>query len=694
VPSSPETCVSERPNLWLGAGFCIIFAVIAVALRGARWDETFEHAQILSGQVTCPEGHPLALYVHNAFSLQTHLSAWLLSLGAGPVLACGFRNVLFLLASMLPVYALTATLTRSVWAALLASLLMMQGILLEFDGSYPTMVWPETYSNGHIGGGVVLLALAALIAGRYAMAFFMLGLIPTIHVGQWPPLAATCALFGALVLLRERDGKPATRWVGYFALGLGATLLFWLIHRQTTLPMPEAGPFAAGGDTEAVWKGFTALHDPHRRFPPGNGHVILLGTMLLAWLGACFASSARLRQACVGLALYTTVVGALVWGTMAVHAWMGPDIPFLLIAWMPYRLINHIPAIMLALAITLIVLRWPQWGVGIVVGAVLFGVVQPLWPLVVGEALHARYLAGGEFMAFAVFGVALFAVAPHRESERWTCIALTVAAIVPLAMYHRFGAACVVAGVITGYIVNRLFLSRDKADSCHTISPKGEFECAEQSELHTATESPALPSGSSPGTKGPRHVAPNELRVSPAPHSNSPFGEIVWHKSTSRILPVVIMVIVLGAIALLGHQFVHRKHLPVSQFQMGIARELSTQERVLLLAPPDNLLLQATTNLPVLAEVATPSLISYVPAIGPAINQLYEDLYGMNFLSPDPTILALPTWQAIWSARDVGQWHALAQRYGFTHIIAPADVTLSLRQILAADGYALYAVGP
>ena len=131
----PGKSLSEHPALWRGAAACMLFAIIAVALRGVRWDETWEHAQILSGQVTYPEGHPLALYVHNAFSFPTHLSAWLLSLGAGPALLCGFRNVLFLLASMLPVYALTATLTRSIWAALLASLLMMQGILREFDGS-------------------------------------------------------------------------------------------------------------------------------------------------------------------------------------------------------------------------------------------------------------------------------------------------------------------------------------------------------------------------------------------------------------------------------------------------------------------------------------------------------------------------------------------------------------------------------
>ncbi len=413
MPGTATAKQSKKPPaLWRGAGACVLFAIVAVAVRGVRWDETWEHAQILTGLVEYPEGHPLSLYVHNAFSLQTYLSAGMLSLGAGPALVCGFRNVLFLLASLLPVYALAATLTRSVVAGLLAALLMMQGILLEFDGSYPTMVWPETYSNGHIGGGLVLLALAALVAGRFRRAFFLLGFIPCIHVGQWPPLAATVAIFGvhALIVSKKKVTPRALRWAGMFILGLGLTALFWAIHRQFTLPMPVSGPFAAGGDTEAVWRGYTALHDPHRRFPPGNGHVLLAGTILLAWLLAVYGTEYRIRRTGLGLALYTSIVGLLVWGTMAIHAVLGTDIPFLLIAWMPYRLINHIPAIALALMIALILARWPQRGWRLLFGAVIVGMLQPLWPRIVGEALHSRYLAGGECVSFLLFGAALFAV--------------------------------------------------------------------------------------------------------------------------------------------------------------------------------------------------------------------------------------------------------------------------------------------
>jgi len=89
-----------------GVLFWLLFCVVAVLIRGVRWDETFEHAQVITGQAPYPEGHPLRVYVRGAFSLQTYASAAALALGAGPALVCGARNVLFLLGTVLPVFLL------------------------------------------------------------------------------------------------------------------------------------------------------------------------------------------------------------------------------------------------------------------------------------------------------------------------------------------------------------------------------------------------------------------------------------------------------------------------------------------------------------------------------------------------------------------------------------------------------------
>ncbi|MCA9186332.1 MAG: hypothetical protein KDA99_11960, partial [Planctomycetales bacterium] len=387
--AKPETGGFSWLTLLSGA----MFVIVAVALRGVRWDETYEHAQIITGQVVYPRGHPLALYVHNAFSFQTLFSAFLLQGGLGSTYLCGLRNVLFLGLSIMPVSILAAGITRSTLAGFVASALLLQGIMLEFDGSYPAMIWPEIYSNGPIGGGVVLIAVAALALGWWRVAFFLAGVVPAIHVGQWPPLAGTVFFMAALALFRGRPdqsgrGREATVGAsfGYAAAGMACTILFWFVHRHFILPLAETGPFAARAGAGAVWQGYTYLHDPHRAFPPGNGHVILIGAIVLCALGAVYGVSGRFRVACACLTIFCGLAGAAVWGIMAIHGWLGPHMPFLLIAWMPYRLINLVPPVALAVMVGAIVARWPARGWWFLMAALLVGALQPLWPYVLGAA--------------------------------------------------------------------------------------------------------------------------------------------------------------------------------------------------------------------------------------------------------------------------------------------------------------------
>ena len=617
----------SKPTRRYGALALLLFIVAAVGIRGVRWDETWEHAQILTGHVAYPPGHPLALYVHNAFSAQPLFSALFLKLGLGPLLVCGLRNVLFLLATVAPVYGLVAGLTRSAFAGLAAAMLVLQGILLEFDGSYPAMAWPEIYSNGHIGGGFALLGLCALALGAYRWAFFIGGLLPALHIGQWPPLAATLGVAVVFHAFRKPEGVENTsirRWIAAATLGLGCTVLFWLLHRQFVVPMPQTGPFAAAEGGHAVWQGYTFLHDPHRAFPPANGHIALLGTLLLCALGALSGPGAHFRTACRWLAVFCGAVGAAVWGTMALHAALGPDLPFPLIAWMPYRLINLVPPIALATIAAALVLRWPVRGWWFLSLALLVGIMQPWWPYLPGSTFHARYLAGGEAMAFLLYGAALLALAPVRGPGRWLVAGLSLVFLTALALAHQFGAACVTAGIVLAYALDRF-------DPAWLRAPR------------------------------PARIAARTLTA-------------------------------LAAVALLAHQFQYRQHLPVTPFQAAAREALTGAGPVLLAGPPDSILLQATIGQPVLAEAATPSLISYVPAIGPAIDQLYRAVYGYGFTFPQPGAPPLAPWTEVWRMRSAAEWRALADTYGITHVIAPAGHDLTLAPVLSTHDYTLYAI--
>ncbi len=622
----------SRALFWAGIVTCTLFAVLAVIARGVQWDESYEHAQILAGQVTYPAGHPLAVYVHNAFSLQTWLAGLAVKLGMGPALFCGLRNVLFLLASLLPVYVIATTMARSVLAGLLAAFLLLQGLLLEFDGSYPTMVWPALYSNGHIGGGVVLLALGALLVQAHRSAWLLLGLIPAIHIGQWPPLVATLTAYaiwlGYLHLQKHRDDPaplpPFKTLLTMVLIGLGITAAFFVIQRQFVMPPATEGPFAVSGDVKAVWQGYTANHDPHRQFPPGNGHVILIGTLLLGGLGARFGRDATIRRCCIWLSVYCGSIALAVWGTMAIHAWKGADIPFILIAWMPYRLINHVPPLALAVMCALLIVRWPIRGWWITGIATVVLLTREFWMPYLPAGVVARYLNDGTWVAFGLYGATLLALAPTRRKDRQLHFYLVLAAIVALALYHRFGAMCLFLGLVSSYLITR-----------------------------NARREPVF------------------------------FHPILF-------VPALILLVGSTFTLLQQHRLAHS--LPFSSFESQVASRLSETEGALLLAAPDSILLQAKTGVPVLAEAATPSLISYVPEIGPAIDTLYRDLYGYGF-APDGQDKAFSLARDIlWQGRSTEEWRQLSQTYGFTHVITPATWSLNLTRVLAEEDYALYAV--
>ena len=54
---------TEQPRLpkrfWWGCALWVAFSVVAMLLRGVRWDENFEFAQAMTGQVPYPDGHPM-----------------------------------------------------------------------------------------------------------------------------------------------------------------------------------------------------------------------------------------------------------------------------------------------------------------------------------------------------------------------------------------------------------------------------------------------------------------------------------------------------------------------------------------------------------------------------------------------------------------------------------------------------------
>src|SRR5690606_27213003 len=112
---------------WLGLLFWVAVSVLAIALRGVRWEEGFERAQVMLNSTPYPEGHPHHRWVWNGFSVHYFLSAVILWLTDSALLLCGGRQFIAALAIHLPVYVFTWILTRRAAPAHLAVVLSLAG---------------------------------------------------------------------------------------------------------------------------------------------------------------------------------------------------------------------------------------------------------------------------------------------------------------------------------------------------------------------------------------------------------------------------------------------------------------------------------------------------------------------------------------------------------------------------------------
>ncbi len=611
----------------------LLFCVAAVLIGGVRWDESYEHAQVLTRDVAYPDGHPLFVYVRNAFSIQTYVSALILFAGAGPGLLCGFRNVLFLAATVIPVFLTTLHLTRRYVWTIAAVLLTLSGIYVSFDGSYPIAVWPNLYSNGHIGGGCVLLALWAFISGRSRTGFFLTGLLPCLHIGQGPVLFVLAILY---LLHETRAGcrDKTLRDAVWLVAGITVSGGFYLVMKQLSVEPAQTGAYAvSGADTWAIWRGYTQWYDPHRVFPPVNGHLALAGMLLLggmaAWLecrGRAGAPSEGQRPFLV-LFVYTVGAAAAVWGVMAIHRAMGADIPFLLIAWMPYRLINHVPPLLLVVVVG--VLAGPPGGrrdhayrgltlLGLALCAAVF---RPWLSHVFPPWCYTRYVADGAAVYFALYGaasaVALERVAglEQRKALRAALCAGAFIALLLLALCHQFGACCVLAGAVAASL----------------------------------------------------------------PLPRAAFASTAWLRSGARTALAVICIA--GVMLSLGRLWTHRSHLRIEPDEERIAHYLASQTdrapghpagNPMIATSPFSFMLQAKTGSPVFTEAATASLISYMPELAGVIQRMYRDVYGIRFDEP-PGEQPFCGWRELWSKRTRAQWHALSNEYGFRFVLLADD---------------------
>jgi len=649
-----------------GLAFWFVFCIVAVLLRGVQWDEQYEFAQLITGSVQYPEGHPYPYCTRNALNLQIYATSLLYWLTPSPAVVCGFRNVLSLMATVLPVFLLGTVLSgRALWGSAAVALILM-GIHQEFDACYQMFAWPSYASIGHFGRGYALATLALLLGGNWRAGLFLLGLMPCVHIGQMPILLAFSVCYGAGALWRG-DRQRLLRALPWAALGLGLCAVVWVNKGAIHVPLPTEGPYFSSADPHSVWAGFIAQDGlralPGRPTKYTNSFIILAAMLLLggavAWAKSRQPKAGRIRV-WAWVWLYVLLAAAAVWGIMAIHSVAGARIPYLLIAWMPYRFANHAAYILLAALPAVLVCAGSRLPGGettgrvLVAGALLFSALRPLLGVVLPGPLFSRYVAGGEGLLFGLCGAAagmLFLQSREDRVFQRTWQAVCLAAVVVLAVVHQFGTFCALAGFAVSLLLYGLASSRAFAPA----------------------ERGALPAR---GAAAPKPLPRGLFAV---PSSGWALG----------VMGLVVATLLFG-------QWRGRQHLATTPFDQSVVSYLEEhgEQTAMLLARPEQYTLQAKTGHPVMADTCLASWIPYMPTMGPTVQKIHHDFYGTQFEVSPPGQSGgdALTWSQLWQRRTVDEWQALSREYALHYVIAPNTVPLDLPIEVAGDAETLYRI--
>jgi len=644
-------------GLWLG------FCLLAVFVRGIRWEETYEHALVMTGYAPYPDGHPFAVYLGQVFSAQSILSAILLFFSGNELFVNALRNFLHLGFSVVPVFLLTTFLTgRSRWGHVAAAFILLE-VHKTFESFYPIEVWPDMYGVGQIGMGWTILSLAMLVGGHHRLAWFLIGLMVSVHIGQLPVLLVTAGIQWLWRLARGKRQECAEAFL-YCMGGLAVSLVFLLIHRLFFyVPLPETGPYAASGPWREIWLEYSKLYDIHRwftRFNPFEHSLMLIGASLLIGFGAMVWEQAK-RTACrpVGLLFLFILFTALtVWEVKQIAEGYGDNVPFLLIGWMPYRLANHLAPVSIALMIWLVAEtaeKAPRKGVVFVPFALLAWTVTMLFTDDIARAVAPPIQA------------LILRVAPFYHSliaDEQAFDALEVFFTDTTAMYFALAGTAVVAllWLLRGHIVEQLLWAGAAFFFWWVVKDYHQF-------------------GATFFILGVLGTGAAWLLASYRPP-----------KQPLRTVPAVALSVIAAFIALTlqawGPDHLHRDelgyaHLPRTELQQDIDAYLEKEgdEDEMLVPPPWSINWLSYTGNPVMADYQTAHTMTYVPSLAPSIKQLHLEVYGDPVDEPDEETGQLDQWTE-W---DEAHWKALGKKYDFKYVIAPAFRAPNLPVVVERD---------
>ncbi len=637
-----------------------VYCAFQIVFNGVVLDESVLPGQIIANAVPYPAGHPHDVFYRQAYSFSHFAAAGLWALGLDEIGISALRNWLFLFTSIMAVFSVAIVLTRRPSWAHAAVAVALLGAYLRFEGTYPMWVFPAYYSNGHIGLQVAVISAAMLAGGLWRTGGILLGALPALHVTMslvawpWAFLYLAFTKVYARAEIRRRFGLG-------MAAGLAVSVALAALVVLLPQPQPAVSPYVGDAvDGESVRESYIALTDRHRAPLPlyTFGYLLnpaafaALGVLVWAYLGAV----ARRRgdddtaTSVAGVIAIGGLAWAIVFGTWALLQ-IGGWLPDAVVISMPWRFSN-VSAILLVpftlAGLSGLTRRMPEQEAAVTCALVIVtifaaGVASSALVPMVG-----RGLVGGNII-MALWGLLLGgALWNARRAAQERIPALVASALLLAASAAFFANTRIVVYIALAAVVAVVVLS-----VARRLPPMARRRGALSPALVAAVVICA--------------VAALPDRDSFAFTPNQPRWDIVSDDD----------------------------RLVVDFLEANAAPE----EMVLVAYYYPRAELQAKAAQPVLLELETLQIMTYMPRLAGVIGEMTRDLYGVEYgerlsLPESCGVTGLNEWCELWSRRwrerTRADWVALAEKYGFRYVLAPRDPALDLTPVVSGERVTMY----
>jgi hypothetical protein len=647
-----DDATGTSSTLARGAVVCLAYAVLLLLYHGVVLDETVAAAQIITGAVEYPPGHPHDAFYKQAYSLLYYVASALWLAAPSATLVSAVFDVLWTFLSTFVPFTLATVLGGGALWGYLAAAVTSLGAFLIFSGTYPMFVFPSFFSNGHSGAHVALLAVGLLLARQWRTAGFLLGVLPSLHAAM---AAVTWPWAAAWLLWSSNRPSPDERrtLIPAAAVGLAICVIVFALTRMTDVA-PALPPYDVTGDVNAIYHAFTSTADQHRHLFVVRSLAYLVNPVAffaLAFLLHRSAGSASQSSGPESLSVdkvrWLAGFGAMIWigvyGAWLHRAMLGP-MPRPLELLMAFRFSNFTAMLLIPM-------------IAAVIGLALRDAAPPI-------AARARVLLATSMIVLAgLFVARRTRVDPILLISCLSfCLGLVLASAKEAAMKRP---ALVAVGMIAGSLA---LLRPGGWLSAYFVAMTAAFVLLIR--VRTRRSRADVPAASTPHWPGAR-------------------------------LALTATFAVVALVALKFRGFPER--FVMTPDDRRVAEWLETNGKPgepILPAMWPLVELQLKTGHPTLLHWETLYVITYSPHQAAVVEAMTRDLIGLDFR--DSAAVAAkcgtevrawcPAIATIWSARSTAEWQVLGRKYGFRLIYVPNAGRLQLRSVLPGTEWTLYEI--